>query len=273
MALGPRTLLLAVSTVCLIGCDPIERNYLKPDEPRYAGDHTVAEPTPGDVLRVVSYNLLLGREVAVAVAALGSEPLAGADVILMQEMNAEAIDELAAALQLRYVLYPASVKHGQDWGNAVLSRWPLVDDHKVLLPHADPYTNSRRIAVAARVDFDGVDILAYSTHIATPSLGLGARLDQVEAILDDAADVAPALIGGDFNTADPGSADQMIDLLGGREFTWASDDATATGTAFGLTDATLDYVFARGLSARASGTFTGEAGSDHRPVWVEIDLP
>lgn len=250
----------------------IEPNFLDPDEPRYDGDHTSGEPVLGDVLRVVSYNLAFGREVEAAIAALETEPLAGADIVLMQEMDDDGVEAIAAALGLRYVYYPASEKKGREWGNAILTRWPMPDDRKVLLPWADPYTNSRRIAVTATLEIGAVDLAVYSTHTATPSLGLGARLDQIEAILDDAGDAAPVAIGGDLNTADPGSAGQVRELFGDRGFDWASDGATDTGTAFGF-DATLDYVFTRGLTARRSGTFEGEAGSDHQPIWVELEPP
>ncbi len=271
---GPRLALIA--TALLLACS-FEHNYTKPDKPRYDGDYTEGEPSPGDALLVVSYNLAFCEEVDAAVEALRSEPLAGADVILMQEKDAPGVAHIASELGLRYVYYPASVKHDKDWGNAVLTRWPLLDDHKVLLPWADPFSNTRRIAVAATIDAGGREILVYSTHTATPSLGLRARLDQMEAILgdaddaDDAGDV-PTLIGGDLNTADPGSADQVRELFDDRGYAWASRNATDTGSAFGF-DATLDYIFARGLEAGESGTYRGEAGSDHQPIWVELGLP
>ena len=315
-------LLLALSASAIVTAGPactIEPNYLDPDGPRYVCDYTSAEPDPGGPLRVVSYNLAFGRNVPAAIAALETGPLAGADLVLMQEMDAPGVDQIAKALGLRYVYYPASVKHDQDWGNAVLSRWPLVEDHKLLLPYADPFSNSRRIATAARIDIGGREALIYSTHIATPSLGLGARLEQLETIIDDAGDAGvaghtgdtcdagvaadaadaadtpdsddatdaafaadgddaadasdlPVLIGGDLNTADPGSAGQVRDLFAGRGFAWASKHATDTGSAFGF-DATLDYVFARGLEPQGSGTFAGDSGSDHQPIWVELAPP
>jgi endonuclease/exonuclease/phosphatase family metal-dependent hydrolase len=259
---------LCLASVHLVAC-AIEPNYLDPGGPRHAGDHTGGGSPTGGALRVVSYNLAFGREIDSAIAALQSEPLAGADLILMQEMDADGVERIAAALQLRYVYYPASVKHGRDWGNAILSRWPLLADHKLLLPHADPYTNTRRIAVGARVQVRGRPILVYSTHIATPSLGLGARLDQIQTIVDDAGDVTLAVIGGDFNTGDPGSAGQVLELLRTGRFAWASNGARGSGSRLGYR-ITLDYVFARGLAASGSGTFQGPAGSDHQPIWVEL---
>ena len=252
----------------LVGCT-IEPNYLDPRGPRHAGDHTGGASPVGGALLVVSYNLALGREVDSAIAALQSEPLAGAHLILMQEMDADGVEKIAAALHLRYVYYPASVKQGRDWGNAILSRWPLLDDHKLLLPHADPYTGTRRIAVGARVQVGGRSVLVYSTHIATPALGLGARLDQIQTIIEDAGDATPAVMGGDFNTGDPGSAGQVLDLLRAGRFAWASESARGSGNRLGYR-ITLDYVFARDLAASGSGTFVGQAGSDHQPIWVEL---
>ena len=255
-------------SICLSGCT-IEPNYLDPQGPRHAGDHTGGATPPDDGLLVVSYNLAVGREIETAIAALQREPLAGADLILMQEMDPQGVDVIAAALRLRYVYYPASLKGGRDWGNAIFSRWPLLDDHKLLLPHGDPYTNTRRIAVAARVEVAGRGVLVYCTHIATPSLGLGARLDQIQTIIDDAGEATPALMGGDFNTGDPGSVGQVLELLGNSGFAWASDRARRSGSRQGFRF-TLDYVFARGLAGTASGTFVGPAGSDHQPIWVEL---
>lgn len=260
----------AYIALLVAGCS-IEPNYLDPEGPRYAGDYIVDTPVAASRFKIVSYNLQLGREVDTAIAILSTGPLASADVIVMQEMRPDGVDRIAAALNLAYVYYPASVKKGGDWGNAVLSRWPLTGDHKVLLPYADPYTNTRRIAVAAHIDV-GSGLLVYSVHTATFSLGLGARLDQAETILLDAATQSgPIIIGGDLNTADPGSQDQTTELFADYSFHWISDDATDTASALGIIDLTLDYVFGRGVEPVASATFTGDAGSDHRPIWVEIE--
>jgi endonuclease/exonuclease/phosphatase family metal-dependent hydrolase len=267
-----RLIALALASSCAAACS-IEDNYLDPDGPAYANDCNVEEPVLGDVIRVVSYNLEFGREVPTAIDALRSELLAGADFILMQEMDDPGVSRIAEELGLCYVYYPASVKHGRDWGNAILSRWKLLAARKILLPWADPYSNTRRIGVTAHVELGGrLALEVYTTHIATPSLGLGARLDQIEEILNDADGVPIAFIGGDLNTVDPGSAGQVLELFEDHGFTWVSDDATDTGSGFGI-EVTLDYVFARGLRERASGTFDGESGSDHQPVWVELELP
>jgi endonuclease/exonuclease/phosphatase family metal-dependent hydrolase len=274
---GPRVALLAA---CLLLACSYDHQYTEPDGPRCGDDFTRGVvPQRGETLRVVSYNLAFGERPDKAVEALMLQPLADADAILMQEMNDPAVAEIADPLRLRYVYYPASVKRGKDWGNAVLTRWPMLDDHKVLLPWADPFSNTHRIAVGATIDAGGDQIRIYSTHTATPSLGLEARLQQIEAILDHADEAVaddgsqlPTVIGGDLNTADPGSAEQVKELFADRGYQWASRHATDTGSAFGF-DATLDYIFARGLEVGDSGTYRGDAGSDHQPIWAELGLP
>jgi hypothetical protein len=51
------------------------------------------------------------------------------------------------------------------WGTAILSRWPLGDDRKLLLPHGDPCSNTRRIAIAARAHIGDRVLLVYSASI------------------------------------------------------------------------------------------------------------
>ncbi|MBT8492832.1 MAG: endonuclease/exonuclease/phosphatase family protein, partial [Deltaproteobacteria bacterium] len=154
--------------VVALACE-LDSPYLDPDGPRYAGDYSQPDAMLASPLRVVSYNLEFGREVDTAIAALQTSELGNADIVLMQEMDADATERIAEALSLAYVYYPASVKNGSDFGNAVLARVPITSDAKLLLPHADPYTASRRIATSATVESPEGTIRIYSTHTATVS--------------------------------------------------------------------------------------------------------
>jgi endonuclease/exonuclease/phosphatase family metal-dependent hydrolase len=255
-------------------------NYEDPAGPRYAGDFVTAAPVPGELLRVVAYNLALGEEVDIAIAALSTPPLAQADVVLMQEMDAGGVERIARALGLRYVYYPAFVQRdGDDFGNAVLTRWPILADRKVLLPHYDPYVHSRRAGVLTVLDLGGGrPAVVGSVHTATFLTGLGARLDQAQAMRDavDATDAAPPgalrLVAGDFNTPDPGSLDQTVALYAERGYAWASEGAGPTGHWL-LGSFTSIVAFARGADTRARGVYAGESGSDHQPIWVELTWP
>jgi endonuclease/exonuclease/phosphatase (EEP) superfamily protein YafD len=255
------------------GCE-LAHNYLDPAGPRFSGDHAGAPRPPGEVLLVVSYNLEHAEAIDTAIAALSAPPLAGADVLLMQEMDAPGCERIAAALGLRYVYYPASVSaKGRDFGTAVLTRHAITEDHKLLLPHADPVNGRRRNATAATLDVGGRRLAVWSVHTSIVTLGLGARLDQAQAVADEAGRAAGgAVVGGDFNTADPGSGRQTAALFADRGLTWASAGTgdTARGAGMGFV---LDYVFSRGMPVREAGVWRGDAGSDHQPVWVTLGVP
>ena len=72
---------------------------------------------------------------------------------MLQEMNEDAAAETAEALGMNYVYYPA-VLHPvpkKNFGNAILSRWPIVDDEKLILPSRSMSRGGQRVAVAATV--------------------------------------------------------------------------------------------------------------------------
>ena len=110
---------------------------------------------------------------------------------------------------------------------------------------------------------------AYSVHSDTPWLGPAGRLDQAKAIAAHAAAFDwPVVIGGDFNTSDPGSVESIVDAFTSRSFTWASREVPASvGGPFG--DKKLDHFFVKGFGATAAGTVPTDA-SDHQPIWVEL---
>jgi endonuclease/exonuclease/phosphatase family metal-dependent hydrolase len=74
--------------------------------------------------------------------------LQGADIILLQEMDEAGTEHVARELAHNYVYYPASVPfmQGRNLGNAVLSRWPLTQPHKLLLPYRHLAIRQTRIA-------------------------------------------------------------------------------------------------------------------------------
>ena len=136
-ASGMQRAALLVSLLALAGCRT-GRNYATPEGPRYAGGPAEGSPSGAadtNTLRVVSFNVEFSLHVDSAIALLTSDPaLRGADVLLLQEMNEEATKRIAEALGLWYVYYPAifHFRTNQLFGNAVLSRWPIVEDRKII---------------------------------------------------------------------------------------------------------------------------------------------
>ena len=263
----------AIVVTALTGCE-LARNYLDPDGPRYSGDYAALVPPVADTLLVVTYNLAYAVEIDRAIAVLGEPPFTHADIVLMQEMDAEGCERIAAALGLRYVYYPASVaQNGRDFGTAVFSVHPITSDHKLILPYAEPLNGRRRNATAARLMVSGRPLSVWSVHASVITLGLGARLDQAQTVIDDTEQVdGPVIVGGDFNTADPDSARQTVELFDANGLRWGSSGSGSTSRSAGL-DFLLDFVFTRGLTVVDAGVFRGDAGSDHQPIWTRLAAP
>lgn len=252
------------------GCSLAE-NYSDPDGPRYSGsfskDPKAASRLPE--LKVVTFNIKFGEKYAQAAEELASEPaLEGADLVLLQEVDAPSTEAIAKRLELDYVYYPGSVHtNGRDFGPAILSRWPIVDDKKLILPHRNPTDGRQRIAVFAALEAPVGRLHVYSVHTEIPWLGPRARLEQAEAVLDDAnKSEVPTLIGGDFNTSDPGALEQTVRLHTARGYSWVSRGVGDTAGSFAL-----DHLFARGMTKLDAGTAPSRA-SDHRPHWARLEL-
>lgn len=260
-----RPLLLALAL--LAGCRS-GWNYPGTAGPRYAGappSAATAQRPRGDTLRVVTFNIAYARRVDGAIALLASDPaLRGADVVLLQEMDAAGTRRIAEALGLGYVYYPAIVHHRteRDFGNAVLSRWPIVEDAKVVLPHLSRYARTQRTATAATLRVGDARVRVYSVHLGTiADVGPGARRDQLRAVLADAASHPRVVVGGDLNDAGVGR------VARDAGYAWPTEQGPRT-----MRLGRVDHVFFRGLASpdtAAAGTVVDTRGvSDHRPVWA-----
>jgi len=261
----------AILILVVAGCRT-GRNYTSADGPRYAGAPP-ASPAPGSLgtaaVRVVSFNIAFAVQVDSAIALLASEPtLRGADILLLQEMDEAATRRVADALGLWYVYYPSvfHLRTQRHFGNAVLSRWPMVADKKIILPHLSRLARTQRIAAAATILVGQTPIRVYSTHLATPmDISPAARRDQLREIIADAARYQHVVLGGDMN-------DYAIGLLAvNLGYSWPTRRGPPT-TRFGR----WDHIFFRGLTSPetgGSGTVSNARGSsDHLPVWAVGEL-
>jgi endonuclease/exonuclease/phosphatase family metal-dependent hydrolase len=190
--------------------------------------------------------------------------LRDANVILLQEMNEKATRQVAEALGLWYVYYPAiyHFRTKQLFGNAVLSRWPITEDRKIVLPHVSRFVRTQRTATAATIQLGSQQVRVYSTHLGTPSdIGAGGRRDQLGAILGDAAQYRRVIIGGDMNDANVGRVAQKMG------YAWPTERGPPTSRL-----GRLDHIFLRGFvspdSAGSGAVLDVGHTSDHLPVWA-----
>ena len=258
---------LAVALVA-VGCRSF--NYDSQLGPRYASVEPspagpVAAPAGTDTVRLVTFNIQYAIHIDRAIMLLRSSPeLRNADIVTLQEMDAPGVRAIAESLAMSYVYYPATIepKTHRDFGNAILSRWPIVADQKILLPHLARFEGTRRIATAATIAVRGVPLRVYSVHLGTRfEIGPGSRRDQARAILADAASYPRVVISGDMNSHRIGR------LVRAAGFEWPMERNPHTRWIFNW-----DHIFLKGLTSGASpatGVVRDTLGaSDHRPVWA-----
>jgi endonuclease/exonuclease/phosphatase (EEP) superfamily protein YafD len=260
----------------LAGCTHTT-NLLNPSTPGFFGSYAEASASyaeaspsagPGATeVRIVTFNIKLGRAVDRAVQVLSGDSLRGADVIALQEMDEVGVERIARAMRLNYAYYPGSI-HPTDnryFGPALLSRWPIERSWKLLLPHEGKFRRQRRTATAAVLRIGSARVLAYAIHLE-PQIKISEsdRRDQVLTIVRDAAKFdGPVVLAGDFNSEGIGPV--LVD----QGYRWASSRVGPSITIFAW-----DHIFVRGLVPERAGLVRRVRGaSDHKPVWVVARTP
>ncbi|HPF69355.1 MAG TPA: endonuclease/exonuclease/phosphatase family protein [Candidatus Krumholzibacteria bacterium] len=275
-----RTAALLSLALVLAGCG-LHQGYAPDIVPVYSGQDGPAAPAPRDSLFVVSWNIQYGENLDRALAELRLlAPPGGADIILLQEMDRAGAARLADSLGLNFVYAPASVHphHQRLFGDAVLSRLPIVAHEVRVLPHPTPLTGHHRLAVAADLDLgDGARLRVVSVHTATMIVDQADRLEQAAAVFDSLAGDGPVVVAGDFNTVSPW--EQTLLRRAGRA---AGLDAVRLPTGPTIRSGlgrwagappVLDHVFVRGLAVGSRGVARSATASDHYPVWIVAAPP
>ncbi|MEV0222942.1 endonuclease/exonuclease/phosphatase family protein [Streptomyces sp. NPDC050704] len=138
------------------------------------------------------------------------------DVVGLQEVWARGGENLAEWLAGELGLYwawgpsPAPERWRRrfgdpavDIGNAVLSRWPVVDQAVLPLPVVEG-GDAERLALYARLDAPGVQVPFFSAHLNSGLAESAVRCGQVRALARFVAErrgetVFPSVVAGDFN--------------------------------------------------------------------------
>jgi endonuclease/exonuclease/phosphatase family metal-dependent hydrolase len=257
-----------VAVLLVLGACRTGSNYSTVSGPRYAGAIPQRAARRGDTLRIVSFNIEMAARVDSALVVLTSDDrLRTADLVLLQEMDEPGTRRVAEALGMGFVYYPAShrFKTGRDFGNAVLTRWPIVEDAKILLPHMGALGGTQRIATAATIRVRDSLVRVYSVHLgtlinATPV----AQRGQLRTVLADADRYPRVIIGGDMNSHGAGKAARN------KGYLWPTEHGPKT-TWLGR----WDHIFLKGLAADTTGSGTVmdmHHASDHHAVWATAVL-
>lgn len=274
IALAVLLALVLLFSYSILSRRPVE-NYPDPDGPVFTGSYA---PEPGDfdgTLKVVTWNIHFGKEVDAAVEALETiDNLKEADVLLLQEMNVEAVDEIARRLGYNYVYYPSTIhpRYQMEFGNAILSTWPLTNAQKIVLPNPWFSWFQSRNAARAGIRLGDQEITTYSVHLDTIWMLPSWSTDQAEFFINDVAQQDGFIIvGGDFNSWAPGSVAALEEGFGKAGLIRLSASTGHTFVSSGV-KLTLDHLFSTPPTDYESGVYRDSPASDHFPVWAVMEL-
>jgi endonuclease/exonuclease/phosphatase family metal-dependent hydrolase len=256
---------------------PKAKNYIDPKGPVYTGYFSDNDSKFNGNITVVSYNIAFALNIETAIDEFKeNQEIQNADIILLQEMDPSGVEKFAKTLKYNYVYYPATYYTIRkiDFGNAVLSKWPIKEHSKIILPHNDLVFSMGRAAVTGVIDISGNEILACSAHtefIQTP----WRKKDQAAALAKN-IDIGydNIIIGGDFNTFLPYTKNVFDKVFSDSGFVRASGNLGVTARESYLNWFTfeLDRIYSKGFNVVGSGILKSATASDHKPVWVGFKL-
>jgi len=234
-------------------------------------------------LTVVSLNVARETRVDRILTDMRNSPMfPDADVWLLQEAMSN-VPQVAEALGMHYVSTPADdLGDGVFSGLAILSRYPLKEHELIRLPRFDLRFRTRcRVGLTATALRETGSIRLFNVHLDT-RITQQQRLEQVRPVLDAArGSEMPAVVGGDFNTANIRWLGNVVPIPYGQNHAAAlqtlfvshgfeSPLADAPGT-FHLAGIPLklDWIFHTGFETVASGV-EDIPFSDHEAVWTSM---
>ena len=144
----------------------------------------------------------------------------GADVLTLQEVweadGRNEAAEVAGALGFSHAYAGRFTIDGVTIGNAIVSRWPIVDVESRPLP-APPEQEELRVVVRAAIDGPRGRLQVYTTHLNWRFEDSAVRQEQVRSIVRFVAEtcgdaVCPPILAGDMNAVP--NADEIRMLTG-----------------------------------------------------------
>jgi endonuclease/exonuclease/phosphatase family metal-dependent hydrolase len=234
---------------------------------------TITEP-----LTVISFNIHGGLGGGLRLDRIAAEIRSwDPDVVLLQEVDYNRVRtrRVAQATWLGeatglHAAYGGNQPKpaGGTIGNAILSRYPIIESTNTHLPRAGGI--ELRGLLHAVIDVNGTEVSVYSTHL--DHSGTAARIPQARAIATILErDDRPRIIGGDLNAQSAAPPVRIIRATG-------LGDAWAVGAGAGLTVPAhrprirIDFVLHDGWFSPLQARVLGSAVSDHRVVWTRLEF-
>lgn len=272
-----------------------------------------ADSPSGDI-KIAAYNMERGTALDKQILLFQKHPLfRDADILLLSEVDRgcersgvrNQARDMARALGMNYVYgvefveldrdsARAPVRASCEHGNAVLSRWPIVNMEQIRHARAaDWYEAAGRIrlggrtTVAADLDINGRPLRVYSVHFDSGLHDDPLRQAQARELAAHAASVPyPVIIGGDMNThafvsglLNNNVQDPTVPVFLNAGYTDAH--AGLKPNQRGTTDKeygfrmVIDLIFVKGAQILDAGICPAKICdplSDHLPIWAAIRM-
>ncbi|MCW5873534.1 MAG: endonuclease/exonuclease/phosphatase family protein [Anaerolineales bacterium] len=245
----------------------------------FAWSQPTAQAAESNTIRVINYNLhdavnTDGRVDPEALARIIEE--SGADVVGLQEISRgwliwggmDMLEWLAQRLDMQYIWGPTA---DAQWGNAILTRLPIIQTSNHPLPPEDVLL--LRGYLYAEIDVNGRTLTVIDTHFSEKAGQDDIRAQQASVLVDVASGRPATIIMGDLNSL-PDSLALEVMLGGGfvdisRESGLAN---TFTYPSFAA-DHQIDYIFISPDLSFSNFAIPLTTASDHLPLSATITLP
>lgn len=229
-------------------------------------------------IKIVTWNIWGGENIDNIIECLRT---VDADIIGLQEVLEELdgsnnnAENIASALGYEWAYTPTCTLdyehshllkiHGytreMHWGNAVLSKYPIVGNNTYVLSN-----HKSRTALVTNIAVDSENLTAISTHLAYSKDSELIRSEQVDTLLKVIPDER-AIIMGDFNEL-PKSV--VIEKM--RERLIDTQENTASDSAQISEAERIDYIFTTKDIKYSNSRIINSDASDHLPILTEIML-
>ncbi len=238
-----------------------------------------AQATESSTIRVINYNLhdavnTDGRVDPEALARIIEE--SGADVVGLQEISRgwliwggmDMLEWLAQRLDMQYIWGPTA---DAQWGNAILTRLPIVEYTNSPLPPEEVLL--LRGYLYAEIEVNGQILTVIDTHFSEKAGQDDIRAQQASVLVDIAAGRPATIIMGDLNSLPDSLA---LDVMLGAGFVDISRESgvanTFTYPSFAA-DHQIDYIFISPDLSFSEFAIPLTTASDHLPLSATITLP
>lgn len=241
-------------------------------------------------LRVMTYNIQHGvgmdrrldlERIAAAIAE------SGAELVALQEVDRHFGQRSGFADQAGWLAERLSMDHAygcsldlapggadrprRQYGNALLSRYPIDEPSTTLLPRSELAGNPEdRCLLTGRIQLAGTPIRIHNTHLhqSTPQ-GRLTQARRVRELIGTAPE--PVILCGDFNAAP--DTEEVREIGRGLIDAW-SRAGRGRGHTFNARAPRIriDYVLTSPELVATAATVLDTPASDHRPVLAELEL-